>query len=175
MYLKRAGEFVSEVILGEKKLPAGHSYPRPGTTTISVIPWSDDVPFGAGSERLVWLAFCSGDHLRQDHRKIPLLLGHWRHAAGFSDDTIVFEDEFGLPKRVLLFAANGNLASQYEVLATTNILGRVIPIEFRLIQHSALAKGALDGTVVTVEGKVRAIKPVGEPSVPEEVSKELAR
>lgn len=54
-----------------------------------------------------WLAFCSGDYLREPGRLIPLGadMRHSLESFGFRDRTLVFQDRLGLPQRVELFTS----------------------------------------------------------------------
>jgi hypothetical protein len=106
-----------------------------------------------------------------------MLLGHFSQALGYSDKTTLFEHDPGLPQSAQLYAANGQLVCEYEVLGATNFLGRVFPLEFRLLQHGPPASGlARTGVARSVlMGKVTAIK-IGKPPVlPEKVLKELVK
>ena len=60
--------------------------------------------FGAS---LPWLAFCSGDYLRQPGRLIPFAaeIRQEPEAFGYVDRTLTFSDRFGLPERVEFFTS----------------------------------------------------------------------
>ena len=121
MYVAQAKEFVSEKILGEKpRSPMIHSYPRAGETFTTVHPSPRGQPAFHGAEGVVWLAFCSGNYLKRLDRQIPMPVGPSSQAFGYGDKTVQFDDPPGLPKSMELFATNGILTCEYEVLATTN-------------------------------------------------------
>jgi hypothetical protein len=178
MYVEQAKEFVSDKILQEKpRSPVLRSYPRAGETFTRVTPWPGRQAFGYGVERALWLAFCSASYLKQDGREIPMPLGHFSQALGYSDKTTLFEHDPRLPKNVQLYATNSQLVCEYEVLGATNFLGRVFPLEFRLIQHGPPASGlARTGVARSVlMGKVKAIT-IGKPPVlPQKVSERVGK
>lgn len=166
MYLQQAKNIVSEKILGRKPPTPRGSYPRPGETFITVRPWLE--PFGYGEERAIWLAFCSGKYLKQQGRQVPMPLGYFRDACGYSDKTVLFGNNADLPKEVGLYAANGQLVCEYKVLRATNYLGRVFPLEFRLIQYSSPDRGRAPTTTSksVLLGRVTAMKIGKRPAVP---------
>jgi len=113
-------------------------------------------------------------YLKQEGRQIPLPLGHFSRALGYSDKTIVFDADPELPKSTRLYASDGRLACEYEVMRSTNFLGRVFPLEFRLTQHGSPANGLASpgGAKSVLLGKVKSIKVGKQPVLPEEVRKE---
>ena len=55
-----------------------------------------------------WLAFCSGEYLKRLRRLIPLpvdMLRHTRDRYGYTDQTVTFADDNGLPQKVELFTS----------------------------------------------------------------------
>lgn len=168
MYLQQAKDIVSEKILGKKPPTIRGSYPRPGETFITVRPWQE--PFGYASERAIWLAFCSGRYLKQQGRQVPMPLGYFSGACGYSDKTVLFEKNSDLPKDVGLYATNGQLVCEYKVLRATNYLGRVFPLEFRLVQHGSPNRGNAPTTTSksVLVGKVTAMKIGKRPEVPDQ-------
>jgi len=164
MYLEQAKDFISEKI-GTKRSPTWSvRYPKKGESSTRISSWLE--PFGYGVERAVWLAFCSGSFLHTPDRQIPLPLGHFNHAQGYIDKTVLLENQSGLspPKSVALFSTDGGLACRYDVLASTDILGRAFPLEFRLIQYARSHSILL--------GKVLSIKPCEKPAAPDMKSKQ---
>jgi len=175
MYVAQAKEFVSEKILGEKpRSPIVHSYPRAGETFTTVHPSPRGQPAFHGVEGVVWLAFCSGDYLKRLDRQIPMPIGPSSHAFGYADKTVQFDDPSALPKSVKLFATNGILTCEYEVLATTNFLGRRFPLKFRVMQLGQPADGGVRSSSTTdLEGRVISITSGKWPELPDEVRKKL--
>lgn len=173
MHLQRARDFVSERILKQKaRPPMLFSYPRAGTASTTVRSWEE--PFGSSQERLVWLAFCSESYLQLQGRQIPMPLGPPSDASGYSDRTVLFENESGLPKHVRFYTNDGRLIWEYEVLDSTNVFGRTFPLEFRLLQHGLKNRGgAGTGSKSIVLGRVSSIRSGKQPELPEEVRKEL--
>jgi hypothetical protein len=168
MHLQRAKDFVSQEVLGRNSRVVPGTYPYRGETLVRVRPWTE--PFGYGLERVVWLAFCSGRYLDQDDRQIPMPVGPFSLARGYSDKTVVFDSDLGLPKEVRLYAADGQLVCEYEVRKTTNPRGCLLPVEFRLIQYGQPTEGRapFPGSTTTVVGKVTSIKQGKRPLIPEE-------
>ncbi len=174
MYLKQAKDFVSEKILIQNPRFVGPliSYPRAGEKFTTVHPLPQGEPLGHGMQTVVWLAYCSGHYLKQDGRQIPMPFGPSSQAFGYSDKTVVFEDTLGLPKSVVLYATNGQLVCEYQVLQSTNFLGRIFPLKFRLVQHIQPANGgAGSGSKAEVLGRATSIQIGKEPKVPDEVQK----
>jgi hypothetical protein len=99
MYFEQAKDFVSEKILRQKpRSPILSSYPRAGETVTIIHPSPSGQPAFHGSEGVVWLAFCSGNYLKQFDRQIPMPIGPSSLAFGYSDKTVLFEGDSGLPK-----------------------------------------------------------------------------
>src|SRR5207244_13649632 len=72
--------------------------------------WSsrDGHPLGDAAVNLGWLAFCSGTYLKRPARLVPLTLDILHHCPdrfAYSDVTIPFKDELGLPRWVDLFTS----------------------------------------------------------------------
>ena len=150
------------------------SYPISGETSIT-IHWSPlGQPVGHGLENVVWLAFCSGAYLKQSERQIPMPIGRSSHAFGYSDKRVAFDDYYGLPKSVELYATNGDLACEYNVLETTNFLGRTFPLRFRVIQKGSPSDGSIRFTSQTeVLGRVKSIKQGRVPELSDEMRKKV--
>jgi hypothetical protein len=176
MYVEQAREYVGEKILGEKPhTVALSSYPRAGETFTTIHPSPLGQPVFSGMGGVVWLAFCSGDYLKQPDRQIPMPIGPSSDAFGYADKTAAFDDPFGLPKSVKLFATNGTLTCEYEVLAATNFLGRTFPLNFRVSQLGQPADGAarFTNSATHLEGQVLSIKPGKGRELPDEVRQKL--
>ena len=169
MYLQQAKDFISEKI-GTKPPSAipGTSYPHSGQTYTRTNPWLG--AFGYGVERSVWLAFCSGSFVHTPDRQIPLPIGPEYNSQEYSDETVFFEEHsaLSLPKTVDLFADDGTLAAHYEVLDSTNVLGRTLPLQFRLIQNGSPGQpiGPTTAEYILL-GKVLSIKPCDGPPAPD--------
>ena len=184
MDLQRAKDFVSEKILGKNPTsPIPGSYPRAGETFTRISLWPQGQSLDYGVERAVWLAFCSGSYLKQNGRKIPMPIGPSSRAFGYSDPfgysdkTVVFGDDLGLPKSVELYATNGQLVCQYEVLERTNFLGRTFPLKFRLVQYGQAHNVNTKFTESKSEllGRVTSIQTGRQPELPDEVRNKLGK
>jgi hypothetical protein len=75
--------------------------------TIYIRPSPGGHPQGALGVNVPWLAYCSGNFLKQRGRVIPLPTAVYSDpgATGYSDKTEVFTDELGLPKQIDLFTS----------------------------------------------------------------------
>jgi len=174
MYIEQAKDFVSEKILGQKPRLMAGSYPRAGETFTTIHPSPIGQPAFHGMEGVVWLAFCSGNYLKQVGRQIPMPIGPSSHAFGYSDKTVLVDDDFGLPRSVELLATNGTLVCEYKVLKATNYLGRTFPLQFQVIQQGQPAGGsARSGSQSDLRGRVTSIRLGKPPEFPDEVRKKL--
>lgn len=175
MYIEQAKDFVSEKILGQKPRLMAGSYPRAGETFTTIHPSPIGQPAFHGMEGVVWLAFCSGNYLKQVGRQIPMPIGPSSLGFGYSDKTVLFDDDFGLPRSVELFATNGTLVCEYKVLKATNYLGRTFPLEFQVIQRGQPAGGRArsSGSQSDLRGRVTSIRLGKPPELPDEVRKKL--
>jgi hypothetical protein len=161
MYVKQAKDYISEK-LGTKPPPPflGISYPHKGEIRTRTNSWLE--PFGYGVERSVWLALCSGNFLHTTDREIPLLIGPRSQAQGYRDETVFLQENsnLSLPKTVDLFRPDGALASHYEVLVSTNVLGNTLPLQFLLTQYGNPGQPAGANTIrYILRGSVLSIKP----------------
>ena len=165
MYVKQAKDFISQKIgTGSPPPVLGLSYPHAGQISSRTNSWLE--PFGYGAERSVWLALCSGSFLHTTNRQIPLPHGPFSQAKGYSDETTFLEEHssFSLPKTVDLFADDGTLVSHYEVLGSTNVLGRTFPLQFHLTQYGNPGPLLGANTVqYNLRGRVISIKPCEGP------------
>lgn len=177
MFAERAKDFVSEKILQHKpRSPILMSYPRAGQTFTKVYPSPLGQPVFGGMAGVVWLAFCSGDYLKQAGRQVPMPIGPSSQAFGYSDKTVTFADSVGLPKSVDLFATNGTLVCHYQVLKTTNFLGQTIPIQFQVVQLGQPANGdARLGSTSDLRGRVISLQRGKRPELPQELREKLER
>ena len=174
MYFERAKEYIGETLGQSPRSAFPHSFPRVGETFTMLHHSPIGQPFFGGVESVVWLAFCSGSYLRQNGRQIPMPIGDSSRAFGYSDQTAVFDDDFGLPRSVKLYATNGPLVFEYQVSKTTNFFGRNFPLEFRLIQHGQPADGSANlHSKTELIGKVTSIKPGSAPLLPIEIREKL--
>ena len=75
--------------------------------------------------RIAWLPFCSGPFLSRTNREVPLPSTIWKqtwlyfdHAAdpaGFRDQTVRFDDEFGLPISIDVVTKSGQPVFQHRL------------------------------------------------------------
>jgi hypothetical protein len=74
--------------------------------TINIWPSPDGHPLADETVNMEWLAFCSGPYLSREGRLIPLACEDLRHTPdryAYTDQTVLFSDNFGLPRSVDLF------------------------------------------------------------------------
>ena len=118
--------------------------------------------------RIAWLAFYSGPCLKREGRLIFPPRDEWKELicapSGFLDRSVVFQDTFGLPKSVNLYAPDSKPVFQYRVTSSTNMLGWEFPLEFCLAQYrpAYLPNSRYIGTngwelALTAKGKVTSI------------------
>ncbi len=81
-----------------------------------------------------WMVFCSGTFLKSSGREILLPFGVRPQLPRMSDQTSVFEDGLGLPKRFELYGTNRQKLCDYTVQQSTNFLGWNLPLSFELVQ-----------------------------------------
>jgi hypothetical protein len=135
-------------------------------------------PLGNAGVNITWLAFCSEQYLKKSGRSIPLPICEIRNTHGafaYEDKTSVFDHGNGLPEKVTLFEStellaknrnderltiasgavervprfvNGRVAFTYNVLKTTNFLGRTLPVEFNFVQYAYSSSDALQRKIV---------------------------
>jgi len=175
MYFDEAKDLLSEKLLPQNR-PSRivHPYPRAGQITTTVFPSPLGKPVYIGAEGVIWLALCSADYLRRPDRQVPMPIGPSSRAFGYADKTLLLDENSGLPKSVKLFATDGTLACDYEVLATTNYLGRAFPVQFRVMQRGSPDNGSITpGSTTELEGKVTSIKPGTPPGLPQEARNKL--
>jgi hypothetical protein len=106
-----------------------------------------------------WLAFCSGPFLKRTGKGLPLPSGFWKEYLPASWQTsekiTVFEDELGLPERIVLYDKSQPVL-QYRATLTTNALGWTFPLEFYLAQYIPARSNAWD-LELTAKGRIVAI------------------
>lgn len=128
--------------------------------------------------KVCWLAFCSAPSLRHAGRTVFPPSDLWKESrlaySGWLDKTEVFNDGLGLPKKITLFATNGQPVLQYQVHSSTNILGWNFPLEFYGVQYAP--EGTNQWTVhLTFKGRVTAIGVGTEPQIPPAVFKAVEK
>ncbi len=85
--------------------------------TIIVYETDNGYPSAEPWINIPWLAFCSGQYLRVDGRRVPSVCLEGRHepdTLAYNDKTQTFTDGFGLPSSVDLFSARHLLAKSVE-------------------------------------------------------------
>ncbi len=125
-----------------------------------------------GSDLLVnlpWFAFCSGPYLQRSTRGVPLpTAAPNRPVFGFTNETIIFPDSFGLPRNASFYVAPRQLKCRYEVQQSTNILGWNFPTAFTVVQNEPDRFGKWNRDL-SVDGRVTSIRPVPKLELPEEI------
>ena len=84
-----------------------------GNPSVTIIPSPGGHPLGTLGVNLLWLAFCSGDYLKQPGRSVPEPFGDIvtsPDSFAYADKTLTFEDSFGLPRSMDLLTSK----SRYE-------------------------------------------------------------
>jgi hypothetical protein len=97
-----------------------------------------DLMFEPG--KIAWLAFCSGSFLKQHGRHIPLPSDIWKEFLPSSwettEKTTPFEDELGLPERMVLYTDKNQPVLQCRATLSTNVLDWNFPLQFYLAQYN---------------------------------------
>jgi hypothetical protein len=124
--------------------------------------------------RICWLAYCSGSFLKHEGRHVPLPDDLWKEFLPAtwqtSEKTTVFEDEFGLPERIVLYTKNNLPVLEYRATWSTNVLGWNFPMEFHLVQYVPAGTNVWE-FLLTAKGKITAIGEGAEPRIPAEERK----
>jgi hypothetical protein len=106
-----------------------------------------------------WLAFCSGTFLSQKGKGLPLPSDLWKEYLPESWQTSEriarFDDELGLPERLVLYTKTQPVL-EYRVTLTTNVLDWTFPREFYLAQYIPAGTNAWE-LHLTAKGRILAI------------------
>ncbi len=122
---------------------------------------------------LTWLAFCSGQFLNTEGRRIEPPFPEMPGA--FTDQTRRFSGPPGLPEQIELYAPGGGpLFCRYRALESTKVAGWTIPIRFEFTQYRDVP-GEPSRLVWQWIGQVTALRPAAEPTVPPEVMARVGR
>jgi hypothetical protein len=125
-------------------------------------------------QEIPWLAFCSGPALKIKGRQLYPPSDMWKETTyaphGFSDRTMTFKDDFGLPISMELFAQSSQPVFQYQVHQTTNVLGWNFPLEFYMVQYEPAGTNGWVASF-TARGRITAIGPGTQPQIPKSVLK----
>jgi hypothetical protein len=140
-------------------------YSRPA----SMLATPDGYP---GSELLVnlpWFTFCSGPYLQQTTRGVPLpTAAPGRTVFGYTNETTLFADAFGLPRRAVFYEMPRQIKGRYDVQQSTNVLGWNFPLAFTAEEHEPDRFGKWS-RALTVNGRVTSIRAVPKLEVPEDI------
>lgn len=112
--------------------------------TINVIPSPGGHPLGDPGINLPWLAYCSGNYLRQPGRIVPLPTAYIRgtvDAFAYTDRTVTFQDELQLPNQIELFTSR----KQYQIGL----------FDKRLIRTKAIENARIDRLSSVSDGQLR--------------------
>ncbi len=157
---------------------------RAGETSVESTPSRDGNPGRpvkvvdvlALAQQIPWLAFCSGSALKTPGRQLNPPLDLWKETTdapqGFTDLTKVYPDALGLPMSIKLFAQTSQPIFQYQVHATTNVLGWHFPREFYMVQYEPDGTGGWVASF-TARGRITAIGSGQRPAIPEPVLRAL--
>jgi hypothetical protein len=141
----------NSVIKGERVLESADGNPGrpPGQTDFLLAPG-----------KISWLAFCSGPLLSQKGEGLPLPSDLWKEylpASWQTSEKITrFDDELGLPERLVLYH-NSQPVLQYRVTLTTNVLDWTFPREFYLAQYIPAGTNAWQ-VHLTAKGRLLSIE-----------------
>ena len=157
----------------QDKYPTTRS-PEIGERFSSVRDTSDGGPTDGGNfENVLWLAFCSGNYLKNDeHRTVPPIgvSPKARYLQDCSQTISRFTDPLSLPKQLDLLAPDKHLLCHYEVEQSTNFAGWNLPQKFKVIQHRPGRDGTWEPDAQAV-GRLISIRSVSKLENPVEVLK----
>jgi hypothetical protein len=115
--------------------------------------------------RIAWLAFCSSFTLDTPNHRLYPPWDFWKqhiNPSTLNERLTRFDDDLGLPKRLLLVSGEEQPVVDYRVAGTTNISGRLFPLSFYLLEYNPIGpKGWILGLLV--HGKVSSIAPAADP------------
>lgn len=115
--------------------------------------------------RIAWLAFCSASTLNNPNHKLYPPWDFWKeyiNPSTLNERLARFDDDLGLPKRLLIVSGEEQPVVDYRAAGTTNIAGRVFPLSFYLLEYNPIGpKGWILGLLV--HGKVSSIAPATDP------------
>ncbi|MCC7375131.1 MAG: hypothetical protein IT581_10800 [Verrucomicrobiales bacterium] len=121
-----------------------------------------DAPWSLG-QKACWLAFCSGSFFRKPERLLYPMSDLWKHQTTnqmvFTDRTLTFPDELGLPRFVELAGPGKEIWFQYAVGSTTKVGGITLPTRFQVIQYFRRIDGGMT-VLMSVKGTVTSIREV---------------
>lgn len=118
----------------------------------------------------------SGQALKRKGRQLFPPSDLWKQVveapSGFLQETKTFGDALGLPKSVTLLTQNGQPVFQYRVLASTNVLGWQMPLEFWMVQYRPHYVGELQTFATNAweldfcaRGKINTVGPGRKPQI----------
>lgn len=139
----------------------------------SVVASTDGYPGADVFLSLPWFAFCSGPYFQRAGRSIPLPVpAANRGAFGFADETTLFADRLGLPRRVDLFTSQRQIKCEYRVQQSTNVHGWSFPTAFTVVQNEPDRFDVWKPHLVA-SGRVTGIRRASKPELPEDIQMRL--
>jgi hypothetical protein len=151
----------------------GYFTSRRGSRSANVAVAPDGYPASDLFVNVPWFAFCSGPYLKRPGRAVPLPAPlDNRGAFGFTDETTVFNDSLGLPRRVGFHTVQRQLKAEYQVQNSTNVLGWNFPLAFTVVQNEPDKLGKWNRQL-SVSGRVTSIRPARKPELPEDLRERL--
>ena len=103
---------------------------------------------------------------------LPTPTGQGYAAFGFTDETTVFADSLGLPRRVAFYTGQRQLKCEYQVQQSTNVLGWNFPTAFTVVQNEPNDLGQWNRQL-SVSGRVTSIRPAKKPELPADLQERL--
>jgi hypothetical protein len=144
-------------------------YSRPA----SVFDNSDGYPAGELIVNVPWFAFCSGPFLRRSTRGVPVPVSAPDRAAfGFTNETSIFADSLGLPRRAVFHAPTGQIKCDFQVQQSTNLFGWNFPLAFTVVQNEPDSFGKWNRQLM-IAGLVTSIRRTQPIALPEDLQERL--
>lgn len=124
--------------------------------------------FSIAVTRVGMTPFCSGAFLKAEGRRIFPPFSDQTEPGGYQDETEVFDDALGLPRKIQIFTQDRNLLCAYKVLESTNVAGLTIPLRFVIEEYPS---GSREGSELSLQasGAVTSLRRTARPEVPREV------
>lgn len=134
---------------------------------------NDGYPGGELHLNIPWFAFCSGPYLKSPGRQVPLPAPlKPNQAFGFDEETEVFSDKLGLPRKAMFRTGKREVKCDYQVQQTTNVAGWNFPAKFTIVQNQFTALNT-PRPEITVAGRITSIRSTRKPELPEEIQERL--
>jgi hypothetical protein len=110
---------ISPELLSKPGMPATVPFEQAKSNVmVTIVPSPGGHPLGNLGVNIPWLAFCSGHYLKLKGRVVPVptvvAVKETADAFGYTDNTLTFDDDLGLPKQIELLTSKARLKSSLD-------------------------------------------------------------